>query len=82
MTWWQLSEWESGRGILTPPEQNALKLAANATSKWPTQKHCELAVACVKKLADNGCHTAIEGMQNGSDVVPEESPSLKKGWTT
>ena len=59
-SWKQIVDWESGRGILNPPEQNALRLAVNAVVKLPSEQHCRIAVACLDKLADHGCAVAID----------------------
>ena len=58
--WLQLKEWESSRGILTPPEQNALRLAANAAVKLPREQDCRLAIECLYKLADLGSEIALD----------------------
>ena len=53
--WMQLRNWGLDRGILTPPEDNALKLAAFALVKVPSERHCQLAIATMRKLHQEGC---------------------------
>jgi len=65
--WLELIEWESSKEILTPPERSSMKLASNGIEKVPSDRHCRIAVECVKKLADQGCQVAIDLFDGGQN---------------